>query len=342
MGKPSRFVPPLSLYGDDYPEDTEPCMESFVHRLDCGHLVLVDDIEPCALNCRQPWGSQRGTFRCLHCTKANLDAQCEHAITRLKIEAYRRGSLGATGKDLLRQDIDEIKAAKYEGIRSRMQDPEARRSLTLKRSTEIYDLADLMTGIELDTQSHEVDLDRYEDVESRGRTKQKGAVQRERSRSPITARHVTGSNGAYRDRSPLGAHKKASFDYPRSLTLRPGAQHRTSASVGKLSASRARFDTTSSSIPSVVPIQPTVIPGLTLLHLDIAGGVDTEMGELDRKMQELGMSTPVGTPKSLPSRTRLTMAGSSYAKAGLVPRIVALKAAGISPLPTRKQDSSSG
>lgn len=113
-------------------------MESFVHRLDCGHLVLVDDIEPCALNCRQPWGSQHGTFRCFHCTKADLDAQCEHAITRLKIEAYRRGSLGATGEDLLRQDIDEIKAAKYEGIRSRMQDPEARRSLTLERSTEVY------------------------------------------------------------------------------------------------------------------------------------------------------------------------------------------------------------
>jgi len=242
----------------------------------------------------------------------------------------------------LRQDIDEIKAAKYEGIRSRMQDPEARRSLTLKISTEIHDLADLMTGIELDTQLYKVDLDRYEGIESRGRTKQKGAVQRERSRSPITAGHGGGSNGAYRVRSPLGAHKKASFDYQRSLALRPRAQHRTSTSVGKLSASTARFDAISSSVPSAPPIQPTVISGLTLLHLDIVGGVDTEMGELDRKMQELGMSTPVGTPKSLPSEIRLTMAGSNYAKAGLLPRIVALKAAGISPLPTRKQDSSSG
>lgn len=80
-----------------------------------------------------------------------------------------------------------------------------------------------MTGIELDAQSYEVDLDRYEDVESRGRTKQKGAVQHERSRSPTTARHVAGSNGACRDRSPLGAHKKASFDYQRSLALRPQA-----------------------------------------------------------------------------------------------------------------------
>lgn len=112
--------------------------------------------------------------------------------------------------------------------------------------------------------------------------------------------------------------------------------------MGKLSASRARFDTTSSSIPSAAPIRPTITPGLRLLRPDIAGGVDTEMGELDRKMQELGMSAPIGTPKSLPSRTRLIMAGSSYAEAGLVPRIVALKAAGISPLPTRKQNSSSG
>jgi len=283
-------------------------MQSLIHRLACGHLVLVDNIEPCALNCRQSWGSQQGTFRCFHCTKAALDAQCEHAITRLKIEAYGRG-LGATGEESLRQDIKKLKTGRYEQVRSRMQDPEARCSRTLKRSMEICDTADLLSGIELDTQPTGADLDRCADIEARGRNEHKNVARRDKSRSPTAAGPVDRSSGTYRQRSPLRERTLANVEYRYDLALRPRVQHRISTSAGRHYASKGSSETISSSGPSATPIQFITFPGPTRLHSDIKGTANIEMNELDRRMKNLGMSTVVGTPRLELPKTGLTRTG---------------------------------